>query len=267
MNKRIGKCSLCLSTDVHLQDSHYLSKGIYRALRSNKDNNNPNPYHITENSAVRSSKQFKAYLLCSNCEQNLNKNGENWVLKHCLMRKGESLLINQITKLSPDHEEEDGTIYFSSNYPDIINIRDLTYFAISIFWRASIYPWNDDKTIPVKLGPYGEVFRQYLMLEKPFPSNTALSIILRKKSKISGLTYFPIGSNFNGYHLYQFVIPGLAFILYVGNKVPKHCQDFCFVNGKGNPIFLPTQFDDILKDEVSEFFAKHLKNKASPRRV
>lgn len=257
MNKNIGKCSLCLSEQVDLQDSHYLPKGIYKALRHNSKSN-PNPYLITEKVAVQSSSQLRAYLLCSNCEHNLNVNGENWVLRNCLIRADESLLIEKITKLPPDHEEESSSIYFSSNYPEIIDIRALTYFAISIFWRGSIYPWNDDRTIPVKLGPYGEAFRQYLMLEKSFPANAALSVILRKKSKISGLVHLPTGSKENGYHVFQFSMPGITFFLYVGGNIPKICQYVCFVNGEGNPITVSAQFEDILKDKTRELLVKHL---------
>ena len=83
----IGQCRLCLRSNVQLRDSHFLTAGIYRILRDENDANR-NPWLLTGKTAVQTSRQLKARLLCGDCEQRFSKNGENWVLRHCLQRDG-----------------------------------------------------------------------------------------------------------------------------------------------------------------------------------
>jgi hypothetical protein len=78
-----GKCKLCLRDGMDLQDSLFLSAGLYRILRDAGEAN-PNPWAVTERAVFQTSEQVKAPLICSDCEQRLSKNGENWVLRNCL---------------------------------------------------------------------------------------------------------------------------------------------------------------------------------------
>ena len=83
----MGQCKLCLEPVTRLQDSHFLSKGIYKRLRD-KNEKNPNPWALSRKTAVQISRQKTAYLLCSDCEQRFSEYGENWVLGHCLQEDG-----------------------------------------------------------------------------------------------------------------------------------------------------------------------------------
>jgi hypothetical protein len=74
---------------VELEDSHFLSAGIYRILRDDTEKN-PNPWLLTKNATVQTSRQLKAHLLCRSCEERFTKNGENWVLRHCRQKDGRS---------------------------------------------------------------------------------------------------------------------------------------------------------------------------------
>ncbi len=87
----IGQCRLCLRTDSELQDSHFLSKGIYRILRD-AGAKNPDPFLITAGSSVQTSKQLKKHLLCKQCEGRLSGGGERWVLANCRRSDGPSPL-------------------------------------------------------------------------------------------------------------------------------------------------------------------------------
>jgi hypothetical protein len=166
-----GQCKLCLKEDVELQVSHFLPKGIYRILRDANEKN-PNPWIITNNSAVQTSWQMTAYLLCRSCEQRLSKNGECWVLRHCLRNDGKFILASILANKRPDISENttETRIYFAAQIPEI-DVAALSYFAASIFWRGSIYPWNEDRSARVKLGPFGEQFREYLMEQGAFPGS------------------------------------------------------------------------------------------------
>jgi len=255
MNENIGDCALCLNSNAMLQNSHFIPQGIYKVLRS--QNKSPHPVVVTRTKAIKSSRQSTAYLMCSECEDRLNRNGENWVLKNCLIRNGDSILNKKLINIQPDHIEESGLIYYASRHNDIISIRDISYFAMSMFWRGSIYAWNDDKTTPLNLGPYGEKIRKYLMRESDLPDNLTITVMLRRPTEISQLTFFPTCSNENGFRLFRFPMPGIVFMLCVGKKIPKLLSEWCFVRGYENPLFIPNNIDEILKSEVKDFIVKH----------
>lgn len=58
-------CKMCLAEGVRLQDSHFVHKGIYRALRIGTPHGNSNPVMMTSHGAVQTSKQVWVHLLCS----------------------------------------------------------------------------------------------------------------------------------------------------------------------------------------------------------
>jgi hypothetical protein len=72
-----------LARVASLEDNHFLSAGIYRILRDDNEKN-PNPWLLTKKTAVQTSRQMTAPLLCGDCEQCFSKFCENWVLAHCL---------------------------------------------------------------------------------------------------------------------------------------------------------------------------------------
>jgi hypothetical protein len=174
------QCKLCLQNVASLEDSHFLSAGIYRVLRDEREKN-PNPWLLTKTTAVQTSRQMTAPLLCRACEQHFSKYGENWVLGHCLRKDRSFPLASILASKTPDVSSDKTTtrIYYASTIPEI-NISALAYFAASIVWRGSIHPWNDDGSIPVRLGPFQEQFRQYLMGLESFPKDCSLSVVVRE---------------------------------------------------------------------------------------
>jgi len=237
MASKVGKCKLCQRDGVTLQKSHFLPAGIYKILREDGEKN-PNAVLLTGSKPVQTSWQMTAHLLCQDCEQSLSKNGETWVLKHCLRKEGFSLASILASRV-PDVSSE-GTptrLYYASRIPEI-DASALAYFAASMFWRASIHPWKDDGTIPVELGPFREQFRLYLMGQGFFPTDCSLWLAIREGKEIDRLTYAPIGSRVGNFHVYRFPMPGLAFSLIVSKNIPDAHREKCFVHGPGNPIFV-----------------------------
>jgi hypothetical protein len=78
-----------------------------------------------------------------------------------------------------------------------------------MFWRGAVYAWNDDGSIPVRLGPFQEQFRQYLLGLKAFPQDCSLLVMVREEKDINRLTYEPIGNRKGKFHVYRFPMPGL----------------------------------------------------------
>ena len=131
-----------------------------------------------------------------------------------------------------------------------IDVSALSYFAASIFWRGSIHPWNEDGSCPVKLGPFEEPFRKYLMGLTGFPEDCDLWIAVREGKEIDRLTYAPVGDRKDGVHIYKFPMPGMGFTLLVSKNLPAAYREKCFVRGSNNPIVVTEILERILLQDA-----------------
>lgn len=240
------QCKLCLRYVARLEKSHFIPAGVYRILRDEGEKN-PNPWLLTRSQSVQTSWQMRAPLLCFDCEQRLCKQGETWVLAHCLRKDGSFPLASTLASKSPDLSSAETTtnIYYASKIPQI-NVDAITYFAASIFWRGSIHSWNEDGTAPVRLGPFQEHFRQYLMGLRPFAKDSSLWVAVRQGKEVDRLTYAPFGERQGSIHVYKFPMPGLAFMLAVSKNIPSNLRDRCFVHGHGNPIIVTELIENLV---------------------
>ncbi len=173
----LGSCRLCQTPNAQLRNSHYLPKAIYRQLRD-RSVAKPDPWVIIGNSSYQTSKQMTAYLLCDACEGALSANGEDWGLKRFQRLDGTFELASILSAQLPVTASADNPtkVYTAGTVPTL-DPDAMAYFAASVFWRGSIYPWNYDGSIPVPLGRYGEEFRQYLRGEQDFPTHALLNLL------------------------------------------------------------------------------------------
>lgn len=250
------QCKLCLRHVAKLENSHFLSKGIFKRLREEAEDN-PNPWLITKDVAVQTSKQMTYPLLCWDCEQRLREFGEDWVLRYCVQQDGSFPLGAVLAAKAPDVKSSKTStrIYYAARVPEI-NVSALVYFAASIFWRGSIHPWNSDGTIPVELGPYQEQFRLYLMGLEPFPKDAALWVAVREGKMIDRLTYVPVGQRTGKFHFYKFPMPGFAFSLAVSKNVPTSYRENCLVYGQNNPLLVTSIIEPLLFGEAVKALAR-----------
>jgi hypothetical protein len=258
----MDQCRLCLQHVPKLQDSHFLPAGIYRRLRDDNEKN-PNPYLITAKTAVQTSDQMKARLLCRDCEQRFSKGGESWVLSNCLQKDGGFPLLSALNSISPDVSAADTPtrLYFADKIPEI-DVLAVAYFAMSIFWRGAIHPWKTDGTVPVPLGPFQEQFRQYLMGARTFPKEcAALWAVIREGKETDRLTYEPTGNRIGKFHSYRFPMPGFCFILFAGKNIPASFTEKCFAAGIGNPIIVTSILEAMLLEEAVKMRSKSLRVK------
>lgn len=244
---------------MNLRESHFIPAGIYRILRGDVEKN-PNPWLLTDRSAVQTSRQMTAYLLCGDCEQLFSTNGERWVLANCLKRDGTFPLRTLLASKTPAASSPETQVYYAAAIPEV-NVSALGYFALSIFWRGSVHAWRG-RTVHYDLGPFQEKFRQYLVGVTSFPSDCALLVALRTDKDIDCFTYPPIGSRRDGHHVYKFPMPGLGFSIAVGRNIPANIRSCCLVNGPGNPIVVTSMIDDSLKQDAAKVLAKRAANRA-----
>lgn len=248
----IGQCRLCLQEHSELQGSHFLSKGIYRIVRD-AGAKNPDPYLITAGRSVQTSKQLKRPLFCKGCEERLSSGGERWVLGNCRRNDGTFFLASMLASRLPDVESAGNPtkIYYASDIPEIRR-SDIAYFAASIFWRGSLYPWNEDGSIPVDLGPFQEGFRRYLMGEAVFPADACLWVAVREGKGADRLTHVPTRVRADGTHAYKFPMPGLAFTLLVSRNIPARYKNICFVCNPRNPLIVTSILEELLLRDAAK---------------
>lgn len=239
-------CKLCQQSVPKLESSHYLPAAIYRGLREGNAKN-PNPVLLSRTRAVQTSTQLKARLLCQNCEQRFSTNGERWVFANFHHAGGAFPLAALLASRFPDATAV-GTstkLYYADSIAGV-DVAALTYFAASIFWRGAIYPWRDDGSVPVQLGPFfGEELRKYLMGLQPFPRKYfSLLVVVREGACIDRLAYAPVARRVGGLHSYRFVMPGFFFLLFVSKNLPVRVTEMCFAGGARNPLYVTDALEE-----------------------
>lgn len=75
----LGQCKLCHATG-ELRDSHFIPKAAYKII---KESEGESPIVVNAEVSLQSDSQMKDYVLCAQCEERFNKNGESWVMKYC----------------------------------------------------------------------------------------------------------------------------------------------------------------------------------------
>ena len=217
-NRPTGICRLCRETRL-LHDSHLIPAGAFKILRA-ASLPNPNPVIIGEDTAYTSSKQVSDYLLCKVCEGRFRVNGETWVLANCYRPDGTFLLRQALLSSQPAASGSGTTVYKAAEIPRI-DCHKLIYFAVSVFWRAGAHEWPwQGGYVHSGFGSYLEPMRLFLLEEQSFPAGMALSVWVSSLDQFLEITELPTAAKAGGYHIHRFKIAGLAFVLFVGGRIP-----------------------------------------------
>jgi hypothetical protein len=228
-SQRVGKCGLCGTEETRLCHSDLLPKAIARWVRKSAQTlgaRNPQPVFLTERGAVQRNYRIAEYLLCPECEEKFNKNGETWVLKNAYRGAASFPLRSQFHGLKPIVELPIASV-FDARQIAALDLDKLIYFACSVFWRASACRWTAvDHDYQLDTGPYRDLLRRYLLGESAFPTKTALIIsVSGNTDPLVGAT-FPHSGRVLGTWQHRFSIPGLAFWMHNG-YLPEPLRFFC----------------------------------------
>jgi hypothetical protein len=254
----LGKCQLCLNGPVELRNSHFFPAAAYKIMREHTIRvgrfRNPNPLQLTDISALQTSKQYTARLLCHRCEQRFHANGENWVLRHC-WRGSTFLLSSLVAGATAELISPEASAYHAALIPGI-EVRALTYFAVSMFWRAAVHNWSGRSIEPaIDLGPYREQLRAYLNGEAEFPRGCILCVQLpTRNTEFVTMMVHPYPTRTRGIHVYTLLFLGIGFALFVGRQIPQAWREVDFVRGTGNPIFVMPGFEGLFQRDLSLLF-------------
>jgi len=246
----VGACRLC-GEKRNLCASHLMPAGLYRGLRSRTT---PHPLIITSKATFTSSRQVKEYLLCVECEERFRTHGENWVQEHCFKREPEFKLRDLLLECQPVSKGPLATFYAGSSNSRIDSER-LTYFAASVFWRASVHEWNlpvIGRKAPINLGPCESLFQNYLSGRSLFPQSAALWTWVSRAQIPSRVVDIPHTRHLWNCEVHSFNIPGIRFDLFVGRELPSFVRAMCTLNGPDRPILLSDVPDMVLASHVEQ---------------
>ena len=259
--RTVDKCKLCALVK-ELCDSHYLPKRLYAFLRA-PQLQNPNPVMEVAGKLTQISVQYRGYVFCEKCEDLFNKEGEKWVLANIPHDYDAAFpLQDAINLLKPVFRGKD-VVLRNVNGVSAFDIKQLVYFAMSIFWRGAVHEWKTKTGLvapKVNLGTLEEPIREFLIGESPLPDDKkmVLTIDVWPYKKIHQVAYPPCVAHLQGCQRYWFYIPGLFFSLFLGSNIPR---DLPLRNAAKGIIGV----DTAAANSVVEFTKQGVKSRSGPK--
>jgi hypothetical protein len=237
-------CKLCMERKP-LVSSHLIPGAVYDLCSNDRGE------HIFINSkvAMYSSREVQDYLLCYECDNSLNKNGETWMLPKLAKTDGTFPLLDIVEKVPANAVLADGAAAYIATENPGLSLAAIVHFALGIFWKASIHSWKEKKTEPmIDLGLYGSRIAQFLKGKANFPEHMALlmSLARRDKANVNGGSQ-PARGRCKTAHNYSFCVPGVQFSLYVGKQISNEAKALCIQSSALHPILVDDISGHLLK--------------------
>ncbi|QXQ16666.1 hypothetical protein [Pseudomonas tolaasii] len=221
----MGVCALC-KIESELKNSHLIPAAAYQHVRGKKESGGGSPIRIDggTRSAFQSDKQITQFLLCSNCENLLSKNGENIISKLWWTHGGFPLLDKM--KLESVVGGVDEFLVHTHSNLDARDREGLFYFAVSIFWRAHVWNWSG-QTDPYKkaLGDKYEKEIRYFLLGAGLLSDARLFVHINTNSEFCSMIRLPGVFREGGSTHHSFSILGIDFWLYLGGSISDELKN------------------------------------------
>ena len=112
-----------------------------------------------------------------------------------------------------------------------LNVQKLVYFASSVFWRAAVHRWRlDDHELsrPTIGSKYEAELRSFLLGQQEFPKNASILVVVSASKITRSAMLFPYREKKTSeYWQYKFTIPGIAFRLFLGGRLPEKIRRSC----------------------------------------
>jgi hypothetical protein len=230
------KCKLCLRVS-DLQKSHLLPASLFKKSRTSGASN-PNPMFVTEKRGVQTSHQLRDFVLCRDCEQLLSRKGEAYTMTQ-VFDGSKFPLLDTLHTSTPTWGGPEFVGYDLLATPSI-DRDQLGYFALSVFWRASVHIWRErgEKPLMIDLGEhYNEALRQYLLGQAGFPPNVVLLVIACTDALSRDSFYTPSMGRKGTDRTYSFMAKGINFLMIVGKQMQApEIKGLCAVTGQRRMI-------------------------------
>ena len=247
MTDAAEQCGLCRNV-AELQESHLLPRAVFRLARQEQDEN-PNPIVVTPRGALATSRQISNRLLCGQCEDRFSRCGERFVLSQCLRNSGFEIR-DKLQSLSPACESGEVAVYDVTGDQEI-RADQYLYFAASVFWRASARQWHHHgrPVNRISLGTtYEDQFREYLLDEADFPDNGRVFVHVWRSTGPGATSVLPCSERINGTLRHKFCIPGLLFVLFLGQNTRTDHDRLALNSSTGRYLWLcPFERDSLFQ--------------------
>jgi len=227
----IGICKLCLLTK-DLKDSHLIPRSLYKKSRGSGTKGNQDPLLVTKAARKQSSYQITDYVFCRDCEHRLNVNGEDYVMRLVSKQNLDFPLLDVLQAVPATVKHAEGETYSAADTPTI-NRDKIAYFAISVFWRASIHTWQLENGTKVKIdlgAKYNEELRQHLMGLTAVPKNVSLQLVVCSDKLNRGVFFAPAENQKKKDRTFIFVARGMLFFFRVSNTLEAYQKRLSIVN-------------------------------------
>jgi hypothetical protein len=202
--------------------SHLVPRALYRHSSSDGPGNN-DPMVVSRAGKQRSSHQFRDRLLCRECEQLFSIGGEHYVMGQVNDRHQNFPLLNYLRTKHATNESTEFKHYSKSDSPEIDRVK-LAYFAISVFWRASVHTWYSEsgEEFRIYLGEkYNEEIRQYLLGLAPVPMRAALDVYVCTDAVNQQTFFTPLdNTKSRAGRMVGFTARGVGFTFGIGKTIP-----------------------------------------------
>ena len=228
----VGKCRLCLRTGP-LQNSHFIPAALYKF--------GPKPMFATRKTAGSGMRELQTYLLCRECEQRFNRNGESELIRWLAPKantKGIFPLLDKLKKVTPRHSGPSLIIFSGSDLG--IDTDRFAYFVLSIVWRGAVHRWtlpDGSITSPISLGGYEEPIRRFLLGTAPFPTDTVVVVTVCTDQASRGAWFTPTAIPENPLSTYAFLSQGVYFRVLTGRQLPEQMRQICCSSSPHKFIF------------------------------
>jgi hypothetical protein len=206
---------------------------------------------------VQSSTQLSDYLLCSDCEQEFNTNGESWVLANIPRSYGGKFPILEALNAELAILEEGGTKVYAGAKVKSLDMDKIVYFAMSVFWRGAVDVWKSSlhsDAPDVHLCGYEKPIRQFLLGSSPLPDDVSLRVFVCPNGSVLNAMLVPWEAPLPECSRYLFYVSGLGFVLHLAGKLAPQFKATCAYHSPDKVIMLSTDFEnlirDILRDQV-----------------
>lgn len=251
----IQKCPLCLEVKPVVK-SHLMPATLYEYCTPPDGH----PIAVTSDVVLESDRQLQDHLLCADCEDVLNKGGENWVLPLLARLEGPFPLYDMLVRIEPDVVDGDARVYAAAKSADI-QVDKLIHFGMGIFFKAAVHSWSGSRTEPsINLGPYAELIRTFLLGKTSFPTLMCLTAAILP-SPVKAIEFcIPYRDATKERFNYRFHGCGIQFVLGVGKRVTSAARQACFASNPLHPIIV-TDFTDSLQSSFREVFSTARKAK------
>lgn len=241
---RTGVCKLCRRT-AELQKSHLIPRAIFQKVKGGEKENIARIEKNIGATYPPGGGHIKAELLCHECEELFSKS-EKTVANDCYVFNGRFPLFEKTKSISISDQYRQLTLpinktsrfIFKDDWNNVINGNAFLYFALSIFWRTSIFYWpRIGSSYYDALGrKYSEQIRMFLLTQNhQYLSHIYVCAVIQTVTPLAVIS-FPSCTKMNMFcWSHSFFIPGIMFIMYVGKQLPdcieglKSIDDFSFL--------------------------------------